>query len=102
MLGKIGYVQQMSDCSYEMVQEIRAATERADLLVLKRLAPKCPALLHHDTPHRWPVIHDCVSRGCVDLELLNLFVRTGGDVNRRTESGVSLAYLAAILYERDD
>lgn len=92
----------MNDCSYGMTFEIRAAIEKHDLKTVKKLTAKCPAVLHHNAPHRWPIIHECMSSGCVDIELLELFLRTGGDVNRRTESGVSLAYLGSMLFERND
>jgi len=92
----------MADCSYEIALEIQKAIEKADLGTIKRLAERCPFVLLHDTSHQWPVIHECLSRGCVDLELVKLFLQAGGDVNRRTESGVSLAYLASKLYEEND
>lgn len=89
----------MNDCSYHMTFKIRAAIANRDLRTVKRLAATCPAILHHDTPHQWPVIHECISGNCVDLELMELFISSGGDVNRKTESGVSLAYLAAVHCE---
>src|SRR5689334_7166569 len=90
------------DCSYEITAEVRTAIQRDDLRTVKKLIAKCPAILHHNIPHKWPVIHECLSRGCLDLELLELFVRTGGDVNQRTESGVSISYLAAMLCKKEE
>ena len=92
----------MNGYSDNLSVEIRAAIKKHDLRTVKKLAAKCPALLQHVTPHEWPIIHECMSCSCVDLELLELFVATGGDVNWRTPSGVSLVYPAALLHERGD
>lgn len=37
----------------------------------------------------------CLAVGCADLDLVRLYTSTGGDVHRRTNSGVTLCYLAA-------
>ncbi|MDB6028702.1 MAG: hypothetical protein JWM68_4925 [Verrucomicrobiales bacterium] len=60
----------------------------------KKLLKEKPYLFHFEQDG-WPILHRCIAKRCVDLEVVELFILAGGDVNRKTESGTSLAFLAA-------
>jgi ankyrin repeat protein len=65
---------------------------------VKRLLTAHPYLFHLDDSG-WPVPHRCISDPVnvplLDLDLAKLFVAHGADLNRKTDSGLSLLFLAA-------
>jgi ankyrin repeat protein len=84
----------------KILDEALLAIEKRDLENLRSLAARHPYVFHFEAPYGWPVLHRCMAkstqRPCVDLELVKLFVANGGNVNQRTDSGVSLLFLATV------
>jgi ankyrin repeat protein len=77
--------------------EVLLAIEHADLKSVRRLLEKHPHLFHFEVSHGWPVLHRCLAKHCIDLDLAKSYIAAGGDVNRKANSGVSLAFLAATM-----
>ena len=76
------------------------ALEKRDLPRIKTLLNEHPALVREEIAFGWPVLHQGLANSaeklCADLDLVNLFVANGGDVNQRTYNGVSLLFLARL------
>jgi ankyrin repeat protein len=74
-----------------------SAIRKNDLWTVRRLLKENPYLFHINDRYCWPIMHLCLAERCVDLELVKLFVRSGGNVNEKTNSGLSLVFLAATM-----
>jgi len=77
--------------------DVLSGIESSDLTMVRQLLRERPYVFHFEIRHGWPILHRCIARRCADLNLVKLFVAQGGDVNRKTDSGVSLAFLAATM-----
>jgi ankyrin repeat protein len=64
-----------------------------DLQLLKPLLKQKPWLFHTHVEYEWPLLHRCMMLGTVDVELLEMYIKKGGDVNRKTSGGESLLFL---------
>src|SRR5258708_2863810 len=84
----------------KILDEAISRIERKDLEALKTLLGKHPYVFHFEAPCGWPILHRCMAKPwqnpCVDLDLVKLFAANGGDTNQRTDSGLSLLFLATI------
>jgi ankyrin repeat protein len=78
----------------ELLAIIERTVEERDLKEVRRILRAYPYLFHFEIPHGWPVLHRCMDNACADLQLAKMFLAAGGDVNRKTNSGVSLLFLA--------
>ena len=79
----------------EVFAQLTTAIEQRDCGAVRRLRTEHRYLLHFELTPGWPVLHRCIVQGCADVGLLKLFVANGGDVQRETDGGASLAFLAA-------
>jgi hypothetical protein len=64
-----------------------------NLCKLKPLLQQKPWLFHINEQYEWPLLHRCMILGTVDVELLELYIKNGGDVNGKTAGGESLLFL---------
>jgi ankyrin repeat protein len=78
-----------------IADEILTNIVSKNLKKVKELLSANAYVLHYNTPYGWPIMHRCLSAGCVDLDLVNIYIGRGGNVNKKTDSGVSLLFLAA-------
>jgi len=83
-----------------ILDEALSMIEKKDLEGLKSLLGKRPNVFHLEAPYGWPLLHRCIAKPgqkpCLDLDLVKLFVAIGGDVNQKTDSGLSLLFLATV------
>src|SRR5207302_11230657 len=81
------------------LNDLLRAIEARDLPAARTVLEKYPYLFNFDLPLGWPILHQCLRepgyRPLADVPLVKLFVDKGGDVNRRSATGVSLLFLAS-------
>jgi ankyrin repeat protein len=78
----------------ELLSLIEMGIAERDLKAIKRVLKQHPHLFNFEIPHGWPVLHRCLDNTCADVELVKMYFASGGDINRRTNSGASLLFLS--------
>jgi ankyrin repeat protein len=78
----------------KITTELLGKIDSRDLDGISKLLAQYPYLFNFELFFGWPIIHLCFVKRCVSLETIKSYIAAGGDVNRRTSSGVSLLFLA--------
>jgi uncharacterized protein len=86
-----------------ILNQILSELEQENLPRVKELLKDHPYIFNFEDRYGWPVAHRCladpVNYPCFDLELARLYVASGANVNRRTDSGLSLLFLASMNFK---
>lgn len=86
-----------------VLNQVLSEIEKRNLQSVKELLKDHPYIFHFEDRYGWPVAHRCLAdpanNPCFDLELARLYVASGANVNRRTDSGLSLLSLASMNFK---
>src|SRR5689334_12668854 len=79
----------------EALKNLSIAIRARDLKAVKKIVRDHPHLLQFEVEYEWPIMHQCIASDCADKDILKLYLAHGGDCKRKTNSGVSLLFLAS-------
>ena len=80
----------------KQLDEAFALLGRKDKAALKQFLTNHPFLFQWNVSYGWPLMHRMVDQGLADSELMEMYVRTGGDANVLAPDAVSLLFLAKL------